>query len=119
VLTLGYVANRPMALDIDHLCATGVHELSSKLRKGTCFPELLDLRGLWYTDPRALAKTTMNTVSEKCGNRYKKTLTWLVKDGQTLPAFYDSPGEHRYQLLRCKPVRRVLAPVSYRNVRAK
>ena len=47
----------------------------------------------------------MNTVSDKCGTMYEKALTCHVKDGQTLLAFYDSPGQHQYQLRTGKPVR--------------
>jgi transposase-like protein len=53
-----------------------------------------DLREIWQTETRAMAKTAMNTFSDEYGAKHERAMTCLIKDRKALLTFYASPGEH-------------------------
>ena len=55
-----------------------------------------DLHEIWKAPDRATAETVIAsaTFAEKCGAKYEKALTCLVKDRDPLLTFYDFSAEH-------------------------
>ena len=99
-----------------------VHKTSNVLNK---FPKSMhpavkaDLRDIWQAETRAAAEAAMDTFAEKYGAKYEKAVTCLVKDRETLLAFYDFPAEHWDHLRTGNPIESVFATVRHRTVRTK
>jgi putative transposase len=99
-----------------------VHKTANVLNK---FPKSMqpavkaDLREIWQAETRAAAEAAMNTFAEKFGAKYEKAVTCLIKDRDTLLAFYDFPADHWDHLRTGNPIESVFATVRHRTVRTK
>ena len=99
-----------------------VHKVSNVLNK---FPKSMapavksDLRDIWQAETRAAAEAAMGTFTEKYGIKYGNAVACLVKDGEALLAFFDSPAEHWDHLRTANPIESVFATVRHRTVRTK
>ena len=99
-----------------------VHKTSNVLNK---FPKSMhpavkaDLRDIWQAETRAAAEAAMDTFAEKYGAKYEKAVSCLIKDRETLLAFYDFPAEHWDHLRTGNPIESVFATVRHRTVRTK
>ena len=56
---------------------------------------------------------------ETCAVKYDKAAACLVKDRETMPAFYDFPAEHWKHLRTTNPIESTFATVRHRTVRSK
>ena len=78
-----------------------------------------DLREVWLSPNRAAAETAIDVFAEKYGAKYPKAVECLMKDRQTLLAFYDFPAEHWDHLRTSNPIESVFSTVRHRTVRTK
>ena len=78
-----------------------------------------DLREIWAAPDRATAEAATATFADKCGAKYEKAVTCLIKDRDALLTFYDFPAEHWDHLRTSNPIESVFATVRHRTVRTK
>jgi putative transposase len=78
-----------------------------------------DLREVWLAPDRATAEAAMTTFAEKYAPKYDKAVDCLIKDRETLLAFFDFPADHWDHLRTTNPIESVFATVRHRTVRMK
>jgi len=78
-----------------------------------------DLREIHGAPTRAAAETAVDVFVEKYGAKYPRAVECLIKDRDTLLAFYDFPAEHWDHLRTSNPIESVFATVRHRTVRTK
>jgi len=78
-----------------------------------------DLREIYGAPTRAAAEMAIDVFAEKYGAKYDKAVDCLMKDRETLLAFYDFPAEHWDHLRTSNPIESVFATVRHRTVRTK
>jgi len=78
-----------------------------------------DLREIWLAPDRATAEAAMTTFAEKYAPKYDKAVDCLIKDRETLLAFFDFPADHWDHLRTTNPIESVFATVRHRTVRMK
>jgi putative transposase len=78
-----------------------------------------DLREIWLAPDRASAEAAMTTFAEKYAPKYDKAVDCLIKDRETLLAFFDFPADHWDHLRTTNPIESVFATVRHRTVRTK
>ncbi len=77
------------------------------------------LREIWPAPDPATAEAAITTFAAKYGAKYHKAVACLVKDRDTLLAFYDFPAEHWDHLRTSNPIESVFATVRHRTIRTK
>jgi putative transposase len=78
-----------------------------------------DLREIHGASTRAAAGAAIDVFAEKYQAKYAKAVDCLIKDRDTLLAFYDFPAEHWDHLRTSNPIESVFATVRHRTVRTK
>lgn len=78
-----------------------------------------DLREVYWAASRASAETAIDVFAEKYRAKYGRAVDCLIKDRETLLAFYDFPAEHWDHLRTTNPIESVFATVRHRTVRTK
>jgi len=78
-----------------------------------------DLREIYGAPTRAAAEMAIDVFAQKYGAKYDKAVDCLMKDRETLLAFYDFPAEHWDHLRTSNPIESVFATVRHRTVRTK
>ncbi len=78
-----------------------------------------DLREIYGAPTRAAAEMAIDVFAQKYGAKYDKAADCLMKDRETLLAFYDFPAEHWDHLRTSNPIESVFATVRHRTVRTK
>jgi putative transposase len=78
-----------------------------------------DLREIWLAPDRATAEAAMTTFAEKYAPKYDKAVDCLIKDRETLLAFFHFPADHWDHLRTTNPIESVFATVRHRTVRMK
>lgn len=78
-----------------------------------------DLREIWLAPDRATAEAAVTTFAEKYAPKYDKAVDCLIKDRETLLAFFDFPADHWDHLRTTNPIESVFATVRHRTVRMK
>jgi len=78
-----------------------------------------DLREIYGAPTRAAAEMAVDVFAQKYGAKYDKAADCLMKDRETLLAFYDFPAEHWDHLRTSNPIESVFATVRHRTVRTK
>ena len=78
-----------------------------------------DLREIWLAPDRASAEAAMTTFAEKYAPKYDKAVDCLIKDRETLLAFFDFPADHWDHLRTTNPIESIVATVRHRTVRMK
>ena len=78
-----------------------------------------DLREIWLAPDRATAEAAMTTFAEKYAPKYDKAVDCLIKDRETLLAFFNFPADHWDHLRTTNPIESVFATVRHRTVRMK
>ena len=69
-----------------------------------------DLREIYGAPTRAAAEMAIDVFAQKYGAKYDKAADCLMKDRETLLAFYDFPAEHWDHLRTSNPIESVFAP---------
>ena len=77
------------------------------------------LREVWLAPDRATAEAAMTTLAGKYAPKYDKAVDCLIKDRETLLAFFDFPADHWDHLRTTNPIESVFATVRHRTVRMK
>lgn len=99
-----------------------VHKVANvlnKMPKSMASTVKADLRDISQAETRAAAEAAMDTFAEKYGAKYAKAVACLIKDRDTLLAFFDFPAEHWDHLRTANPIESVFATVRHRTVRTK
>ena len=78
-----------------------------------------DLREICGAPTRVTAETAIEAFADKYRAKYEKAVTCLIKDRETLLAFFDFPAEHWDHLRTSNPIESVFATVRHRTVRTK
>ena len=78
-----------------------------------------DLREVWLAPDRATAEAAMTTFAGKYAPKYDKAVDCLIKDRETLLAFFDFPADHWDHLRTTNPIESIFATVRHRTVRMK
>jgi putative transposase len=78
-----------------------------------------DLREVRDAPDRASAEAAIVVFQEKYGAKYPKAVACLVKDRQSLLAFFDFPAEHWDHLRTANPIESVFATVRHRTMTTK
>ena len=78
-----------------------------------------DLREIHSAPDRSTAEQAIAVFAEKYGAKYAKAVECLVKDRETLLAFFDFPAEHWDHLRTSNPIESVFATVRHRTVRTR
>jgi len=78
-----------------------------------------DLHEIWLAPDRATAETAIAAFAEKYAPKYDKAVECLIKDRETLLAFFDFPADHWDHLRTTNPIESVFATVRHRTVRMK
>lgn len=77
------------------------------------------LHEIWMAETRRDAEAAFEAFVETYGVKYDKAADCLIKDRQTLLAFYDFPAEHWKHLRTANPIESTFAAVRHRTVRSK
>ena len=99
-----------------------VHKIANVLNKvpKSVQPAMkADLREIYTAPDRAAAEMAITVFAEKYGAKYAKAVECLIKDRETLLAFFDFPAEHWDHLRTSNPIESVFATVRHRTVRTK
>ena len=78
-----------------------------------------DITEIWNAPDREAAGKAIDVFVRKYGAKYPKAADCLLKDRDTLLAFYDYPAEHWVHLRTTNPIESVFATVRHRTVRTK
>jgi len=78
-----------------------------------------DLREIYWAENRASAEVAIDVFAEKYRAKYDRAVECLIKDRETLLAFYDLPAEHWDHLRTTNPIESIFATVRHRTVRTK
>ena len=77
------------------------------------------LQEIWMAETRNHADSAFDAFIETCAVKYDKAAACLVKDRETMLAFYDFPAEHWKHLRTTNPIESTFATVRHRTVRSK
>jgi transposase-like protein len=77
------------------------------------------LHNIWMAETRNGAEVTFDAFIETYGCKYEKAVECLIKDRDTLLAFYDFPAEHWRHLRITNPIESAFATVQHRTTRSK
>ena len=77
------------------------------------------LQEIWMAETRNDADSAFDAFIETCAVKYDKAAACLVKDRETMLAFYDFPAEHWKHLRTTNPIESTFATVRHRTVRSK
>jgi transposase-like protein len=77
------------------------------------------LHEIWMAETRTDAEVAFEAFVETYGVKYEKATDCLIKDRETLLAFYDFPAEHWKHLRTSNPIESTFATVRHRTVRSK
>jgi putative transposase len=77
------------------------------------------LQDIWMAETRIAAETAFDGFIQVYGVKYEKAVACLVKDRETLLAFYDFPAEHWPHLRTTNPIESTFATVRHRTIRSK
>jgi putative transposase len=77
------------------------------------------LQEIWMAETKKDALKAFDAFVESYGVKYDKAVDCLIKDRETLLAFYDFPAEHWKHLRTSNPIESTFATVRHRTVRAK
>jgi transposase-like protein len=99
-----------------------VHKTANVLNKVALSVQInmkADLREICGAPTRVTAETAIEAFADKYRAKYEKAVTCLIKDRETLLAFFDFPAEHWDHLRTSNPIESVFATVRHRTVRTK
>ena len=77
------------------------------------------LQDIWMVETRNHADSAFDAFIETYAVKYDKAAACLVKDRETMLAFYDFPAEHWKHLRTTNPIESTFATVRHRTVRSK
>ena len=77
------------------------------------------LQEIWMAETRNDADSAFDAFIETRAVKYHKAAACLVKDRETMLAFYDFPAEHWKHLRTTNPIESTVATVRHRTVRSK
>ena len=77
------------------------------------------LQEIWMAETRNHADSAFDAFIETYAVKYHKAAACLVKDRETMLAFYDFPAEHWKHLRTTNPIESTFATVRHRTVRSK
>jgi hypothetical protein len=77
------------------------------------------LHEIWMAETKADATTAFNQFVAAFGAKYPKAVECLVKDRETLLAFYDFPAEHWIHIRTSNPIESTFATIRHRTERTK
>src|SRR6266404_5766360 len=77
------------------------------------------LQDIWMAATKKDANVAFDAFVETYGVKYDKAVACLVKDRESLLAFYDFPAEHWKHLRTTNPIESSFATIRHRTVRAK
>ncbi len=91
----------------------------NKLPQGLQAKAKQQLQAIWMAETRQAAEAAFDAFIEAYGAKYDKAVACLVKDRDTLLAFYDFPAEHWKHVRTTNPVESTFATVRLRTTRTK
>jgi putative transposase len=91
----------------------------NKLPKGVQTKAKQHLHAIWMAETRDGAAAAFDHFVEAYGAKYDKAAACLIKDRETLLAFYDFPAEHWKHVRTTNPVESTFATVRLRTTRTK
>ena len=71
------------------------------------------LQEIWMAETRNHADSAFDAFIETCAVKYDKAAACLVKDCETMLAFYDFPAEHWKHLRTTNPIESTFATVRH------
>ena len=77
------------------------------------------LQEIWMAETKVAAELAFAAFIESYALKYEKAADCLVKDRDTLLAFYDFPAEHWKHLRTTNPIESTFATVRHRTIRSK
>ena len=77
------------------------------------------LQDIWMAETKKNAVIALDAFTESYGIKYDKAVDCLMKDRDTLLAFYDFPAEHWKHLRTTNPIESTFATVRHRTIRSK
>jgi putative transposase len=77
------------------------------------------LQDIWMAETKKNAVIALDAFTESYGIKYDKAVDCLMKDRETLLAFYDFPAEHWKHLRTTNPIESTFATVRHRTIRSK
>ena len=77
------------------------------------------LQDIWMAETKKDAIVAFDAFVETYGVKYDKAVACLVKDRESLLAFYDFPAEHWKHLRTTNPIESTFATIRHRTVRSK
>ena len=77
------------------------------------------LQEIWMAETKVIAEIAFRAFVENYQLKYEKAVDCLIKDRDTLLAFYDFPAEHWKHLRTTNPIESTFATVRHRTIRAK
>ena len=77
------------------------------------------LQDIWMAETKKDAVTALDAFAESYGTKYDKAVNCLMKDRDTLLAFYHFPAEHWKHLRTTNPIESTFANVRHRTIRSK
>ena len=77
------------------------------------------LQDIWMAQTRTDAEAALDAFTETYGIKYEKAVECLMKDRETLLAFYDFPAEHWKHLRTTNPIESTFATVRHRTIRSR
>ena len=91
----------------------------NKLPKGVQAKAKQHLHAIWMAETRDAAEAAFDLFVDAYGAKYDKAAACLVRDRETLLAFYDFPAEHWKHVRTTNPVESTFATVRLRTTRTK
>ena len=91
----------------------------NKLPKGLQGKAKQHLHAIWMAETRAAAEAAFDHFIDAYGAKYDKAVACLVKDRETLLAFYDFPAEHWKHVRTTNPIESTFATVRLRTTKTK
>jgi len=98
-----------------HKSANVLNKLPKSLQKNA----KADLKEIWNAPARQAAEQAMASFAAKYEAKYPAAASCLVKDRESLLAFYDFPAEHWQHIRTSNPIESVFATVRHRTIRSK
>ena len=77
------------------------------------------LKAIWMADTQATAEKALDAFQRDFEAKYPKAVNLLVKDRDTLLAFYDFPAEHWVHIRTTNPIESSFATIRHRTTRTK
>jgi putative transposase len=91
----------------------------NQLPKGVQAKAKQHLHAIWMAETREAAEAAFDHFVDAYGAKYDKAVACLVKDRQTLLAFYDFPAEHWKHVRTTNPVESTFATVRLRTTKTR